>query len=47
MEKLLDRKDLVYEADNYIYSFQQFETIKSFAKNIFDGKTTLNDAEKD
>ena len=31
----------------YVYNFQQFETVRYFAKNIFAGKFTLNDADKD
>ena len=31
----------------YIYSFKQFEVIRSLAENIFDGKLTLNNADED
>ena len=40
-------RDLIFEKNKYIYNFQQFETIRSFAKTIFGGKTTLNDADND
>ena len=46
MEKIVKREDLVYETDRYKYNFQQFETIRSFAKNIYVGKITLDDADK-
>ena len=28
-------EDLVYETDKYVYNIQQFETIRSVAKNNF------------
>ena len=31
----------------YIYNFYHFETIRYFAKNIFSGKITLDDVNKD
>ena len=31
----------------YTYTFKQFEAIRSLAKNIFDGKLTLNNADED
>ena len=43
---MVNRKDLIYKTENNINSFQQFETIKYFAKNIFNGKITLNNADK-
>ena len=30
--KIMNREDLIYETNKNVYSFQQFETIKSFAK---------------
>ena len=46
-EKMGNREDLNYNTKNYIYNFQQFKTIRPFAKNIFARKITLNDADKD
>ena len=37
----MNREDLIFETNKDICNFQQFETIKSFAKNIYDGKFTL------
>ena len=31
----------------YTYGFQQFETIRSFSDNIYTGKITINEAERD
>lgn len=39
--------NFIYETKKYVCSFQQFKTIRSFAKNIFAGKTNLNDTNKD
>ena len=47
MKKILKREDLLYQRDKYVYNFQQFETIRSFAKTIFAGKITLDNADKD
>ena len=47
MKKILKREDLVYQRDKYVYNFQQFETIRSFAKTIFASKITLDNADKD
>ena len=43
---MVNKKYLIFEANKYIYDFQQFETIRSFAKNIFAGKITSNGVEK-
>ena len=47
IEKPVNREDLVFEANKYIYNFQKFEKIRSFTKNIFDGTITLNNADKE
>ena len=31
-------RDSIYESRKCVYNFQQFETIRSFAKNSFAGK---------
>ena len=40
----MNRKNLFYDGINHIYNFQQFHTIRSFAKNSFNHKITLFDA---
>ena len=32
-KKMINRENLFYRVNNYIYNFQQFETIRSFTKN--------------
>lgn len=44
---LLRQEILYMKQKKYVCSFQQFKTIRSFAKNIFAGKTNLNDTNKD
>ena len=34
-EKIVNRENLIYKTSNFTYNFQQFETIRSFAKKIF------------
>ena len=40
-------EDLVYETDKYVYNFQHYETLRSFAKYIFDHKIILENTNKD
>ena len=47
MEKIVKREDLVCKTDKHVYTFQQYETKRFFAKNIFAGKITLDKADKD
>ena len=35
---MVNRGDANYETRNYVYNFQQIETITSFTKNFFAGK---------
>ena len=44
---MIKRVNLVYEIDKYLFNFQQYEIIKSFAKNFFAGKITLDNFVKD
>ena len=38
------REKLVYKANEYIYSFENFQTIKTFYQDIYDGTITLKEA---
>ena len=44
MEKSVDREKLVYETDEYAYSFKNFQTIKTFRWDIYEGKITIKEA---
>ena len=42
----MNRKDSIFETKKYAYNFQKFETLGSFAKNIFSGKTTFKNVDE-
>ena len=44
IEKTVDREKLVYKTNEYTYSFENFQTIKTFGKDIYDGTITLKEA---
>ena len=44
IEKNVDRERLIYETNYYTYSFRNFQTIKNFGKDIYEGKITLEKA---
>ena len=46
MEKTVGREKLVYKASEYTYSFENFRTIRTFGRDIYEGKTTLKGAEE-
>ena len=46
IEKYVDRKKLIYETDEYVYSFKNFQTIKTFGRDIYEGKTTIKEADE-
>ena len=35
IEKNVDREKLIYETDEYTYSFKNFQTIKTFGRDIY------------
>ena len=44
MEKNVDREKLIYKTNGYTYSFENFQTIKIFGQDIYDGTITLKEA---
>ena len=46
-EEKVKGKDIKYEAKNYIYDFQQYETIRSVSESTYTGKGRRVEAEKD
>ena len=44
IEKNVDREKLIYETNDYTYSFRNFQTIKTFGRDIYEGKITLEKA---
>ena len=41
IEKNVDREKLIYETNEYTYSFKNFQTIKTFGRYIYEGKITI------
>ena len=44
--KNVDREKLVYETNEYTYSFKNFQTIRTFGKDIYDGTIKLEEADE-
>ena len=44
IEKNVDRENLVYETNEYTYSFKNFQTIKTIGTDIYEGKITTEEA---
>ena len=38
--------DLGYETNEYKYSFKNFQTIKTFGRDTYEGKVTIKEAHK-
>ena len=47
IEKDVDREKLVYKTNIHTYDFQTFQTIRTFAKDIYNGEISLEEANKD
>ena len=45
-EKNVDREKLVYETDEYTYSFKNFQTIKIFSRDIYEGEIMIKEADE-
>ena len=46
IEKNVDREKLIYETNEYTYSFKNFQTIKTFGRDIYEGKITIEQADE-
>ena len=46
IEKNVDREKLIYETNEYTYSFKNFQTIKTFGRDIYEGKITIKQADE-
>ena len=43
IEKNVDREKLIDKTDEYTYSFKNFQTIKTFGGDIYEGKITIKE----
>ena len=46
IENNVDREKLIYETDEYTYSFKNFQTMKTFGRDIYEGKITIKKADE-
>ena len=46
IEKNVDREKLIYETNEYTYSFKNFQTIKTFGRDIYEGKIRIEEADE-
>ena len=46
IEKNVDKEKLFYETDEYKNSFKHFETIRTFGREIYEGKITIKAADE-
>ena len=44
IEKNIDREKLIYKTNEYTYSFKNFQTTKTFGRDIYEGKTNIKEA---
>ena len=47
IEKTIDRENIIYRASENTYRFQNFQTIKTFGRDIYNDKITLKEADQD
>ena len=47
IEKDVDREKLVYKTNIHAYDFQTFQTIRTFARDIYNGEISLEEANED
>ena len=45
IEKNVGRQKLIYKTDEYTYSLKNFQTIKIFGRDIYEGKITIKQAD--
>ena len=46
IEKNIDREKFNYETDEYTYSFKNFQTVKTFGRDIYECIITIKEADK-
>ena len=46
IEKNVDREKIIYKTNKHTYDFRTFNTMRTFGKNIYDSKITLEEADE-
>ena len=44
IEKKVDREKLIYEINEYKSGLKDFQTIKTFGRDVYEGKITIEEA---
>ena len=47
IEKTVDKENLYYRTNKYSFNFQNFWTIRTFVRDIYNGKVTTEEADED
>ena len=47
MENTIDREKLIYKSNKYTYDFRNFQTIRTFGEDIYEGEITFEEADED
>ena len=47
IEKTVDKENLYYRTNKYTFNFQNFWTIRTFVRDIYNGKVTTEEADED
>ena len=45
-QKKIQTEKFIYKTDEYTYSFKNFQTIKTFGRDIYEGKITIKEADE-
>ena len=45
-QKKIQTEKLIYKTNEYTYSFKNFQTMKTFGRDIYEGKITIKEADK-
>ena len=47
IENAIDREKLIYKSNKYTYDFRNFQTIRTFGEDIYEGEITFEEADED
>ena len=47
IENSIDREKLIYKSNKYTYDFRNFQTIRTFGEDIYEGEITFEEADED
>ena len=47
IENSIDKEKLIYRSNKHTYDFRNFQTIRTFGKDIYEGEITFEEADED